>query len=259
MATLAFAGIEAASDLAPDFELAPRDLERVVGASAVLLPVIYTGMAAIALMAVPVVSGPDGPHTALGGRFIEEPVLGVVMSYQPAWLSTVLQIGGGGGRAAGADLGGEHLDARAVAARLRAGDEPPGAELAREARHAVDAAHRDLVAAVIALGLALPADVRLLAGIYAFGATLAIAIAHLSVIRLRMTEPDRERPTGCRSTSGRRAPAAAAGDPRRAADRRCCGWRCSSSMPARDGWVAAGWCSGWSPTSSIAGSSSERR
>ena len=59
---------------------------------AVLLPLIYAGMAAIALMAVPVVPGPDGPHTALGERFIEEPVLGVVMSYEPAWLSTVLQV-----------------------------------------------------------------------------------------------------------------------------------------------------------------------
>ena len=49
-------------------------------------------------------------------------------------------------------------------------------------------------AAVIAIGLAIPTDVRLLAEIYAFGVTLAIAIAHLSIIRLRWTEPDRERP-----------------------------------------------------------------
>ena len=47
---------------------------------------------------------------------------------------------------------------------------------------------------MIAFGLALPGDVRLLAGIYAFGATLAIAIAHVSIVRLRWTEPDRERP-----------------------------------------------------------------
>ena len=67
-------------------------------------------------------------------------------------------------------------------------------------------------AAVIAFGLAIPADVRLLAGIYAFGATLAIAIAHLSILRLRWTrarsrasvpDPVRRR--------GRRAPASASG------------------------------------------------
>ena len=93
VSTLAFAGVEAASDLAPDFSWRRRDLRRVVGASAMALPVIYAGMAAIALMAVPVVSGPNGPHTELGGKFIEEPLLGVVMSYQPSWLSTLLQIG----------------------------------------------------------------------------------------------------------------------------------------------------------------------
>jgi basic amino acid/polyamine antiporter, APA family len=40
----------------------------------------------------------------------------------------------------------------------------------------------------------LPTDVKLLAGIYAFGATLAITIAHLSIIRLRVRDPDRPRP-----------------------------------------------------------------
>src|SRR5215217_7923322 len=51
-----------------------------------------------------------------------------------------------------------------------------------------------LVAGVMALALAIPTDVRLLAEIYAFGATLAIAIAHLSILRLRLREPNRERP-----------------------------------------------------------------
>jgi APA family basic amino acid/polyamine antiporter len=50
------------------------------------------------------------------------------------------------------------------------------------------------VSALIAIGLVVPTDVKLLAGIYAFGAMLAISIAHLSIIKLRMTEPERERP-----------------------------------------------------------------
>ena len=49
-------------------------------------------------------------------------------------------------------------------------------------------------AAVISFALAIPTDVRLLAGLYAFGATLAITIAHLSVLRLRWTQPERARP-----------------------------------------------------------------
>ena len=51
-----------------------------------------------------------------------------------------------------------------------------------------------VISGVIALGLVIPTNVKLLAGIYAFGATLAITIAHLSIIRLRVKDPDRRRP-----------------------------------------------------------------
>ena len=46
-------------------------------------------------------------------------------------------------------------------------------------------------AAVIAFGLALPNDMGFLAGIFAFGAMLTFAIAHLSVIALRFREAGR--------------------------------------------------------------------
>jgi APA family basic amino acid/polyamine antiporter len=48
--------------------------------------------------------------------------------------------------------------------------------------------------ALLAGALVLPADLELLAAIYAFGATLAFTLVHLSVIRLRYREPDRDRP-----------------------------------------------------------------
>jgi APA family basic amino acid/polyamine antiporter len=47
---------------------------------------------------------------------------------------------------------------------------------------------------VLAAGLAIPGDVELLIGIYAFGALLGLTIAHASVLRLRVIEPDRRRP-----------------------------------------------------------------
>jgi APA family basic amino acid/polyamine antiporter len=194
VATLAFAGIEAASDLAPDLEWEPRDLRRIVSSTAVLLPLVYAGMAAVALMAVPVVAGPDGAHTALGERFIEEPVLGVVMSYDPSWLSTILQVA---------------VVAIAPAVLTWAAS----TSMLGLSRHVyVLATNRQVpswlgklgqrstpyvaisAAAVIAFAIAVPGDIRLLAGIYAFGATLAIAIAHLSVVRLRWTDPDHDRP-----------------------------------------------------------------
>ena len=50
------------------------------------------------------------------------------------------------------------------------------------------------ISGVIAIGLVLPTNVKLLAGLYAFGAMLAITIAQLSILRLRVTQPDRPRP-----------------------------------------------------------------
>ena len=48
--------------------------------------------------------------------------------------------------------------------------------------------------ALLAVALVIPADLEFLAAIYAFGATLAFTLVHLSVIRLRFREPDRDRP-----------------------------------------------------------------
>ena len=194
VATLAFAGIEAASDLAPDLKWEPRDLRRIVSSTAMLLPLMYAGMAAVALMAVPVVPGPDGPETALGERFIEEPILGVVMSYDPAWLSTVFQVAVVAiapvvltWAASTSMLGlSRHVY---VLATNRQVPSWLGKLGGRSTPYVAISA-----AAVIAFAIAVPGDIRLLAGIYAFGATLAISIAHLSVVRLRWTDPDRERP-----------------------------------------------------------------
>ena len=51
------------------------------------------------------------------------------------------------------------------------------------------------ICGLIAFGLvAATQNIKVLAGLYAFGATLAITIAHLSIIRLRVTMPDKLRP-----------------------------------------------------------------
>ena len=70
VAMLAYAGIEAASDLAPEIDVPRRDLKRIASLGAVAVPLVYAGMAAIALMAVPVVAGPNGPETALGNQVV---------------------------------------------------------------------------------------------------------------------------------------------------------------------------------------------
>jgi APA family basic amino acid/polyamine antiporter len=195
VAMLAYAGIEAASDLAPDIDVRPGDLKRIVSLGAIAIPLVYAGMAAIALMAVPVVAGPHGPQTALGGRYVEAPVLGIVSAYHPAWVAhsmrwlvalvatpvlfwatTTAMLGVS-----------RHIYTLAINRQIPSW---LGKLSSRYATPYVAIA----LSGLIAVGMVLPTDVKLLASLYAFGATLAITIAQFSILRLRVTQPDRPRP-----------------------------------------------------------------
>ncbi|HKT83180.1 MAG TPA: amino acid permease [Solirubrobacterales bacterium] len=195
VAMLAYAGIEAASDLAPDINVDPRDLKRIVSVGALAVPLVYAGMAAIALMAVPVVAGPNGPETALGNEFVEAPVLGVVSSYHPAWVSDTMRwlvvlvaVPVLFWAATTALLGvSRHIYTLAINRQI------PSWLGKLNSRHATP--HVAIaICGLIAIGLVIPTDVKLLAGLYAFGAMLAITIAQLSIVRLRVIDPDRRRP-----------------------------------------------------------------
>ncbi|HEU5141614.1 MAG TPA: universal stress protein [Solirubrobacterales bacterium] len=195
VAMLAYAGIEAASDLAPDIDVRNRDLRRIVSIGAVAVPFAYAAMAAVALMAVPVVAGPQGLETPLGDEFVEAPVLGVVSAYQPQWVADAM-------RWAVALVAAPVLFWAATTSMLGVSRHVYTLAINRQipswlgklnARHATP--HVAIVlSGAIAIGLVLPADVKLLAGIYAFGATLAITIAHVSILRLRLRMPERRRP-----------------------------------------------------------------
>jgi basic amino acid/polyamine antiporter, APA family len=195
VAMLAYAGIEAASDLAPDIDVKPRDLKRIVSLGAIAVPLVYAGMAAIALMAVPVVAGPGGPETALGNEFVEAPVLGVVSAYHPAWVADTM-------RWVVALVAAPVLFWASTTAMLGVSRHIYTLAINRQipswlgklnGRYATPHVAIGL-SGLIAIGLVAPTDVKLLAGLYAFGAMLAITIAHLSILRLRITEPDRRRP-----------------------------------------------------------------
>ena len=195
IATVAFAGIEAAANLAPDIESAPVDLRKLVVVAATLVPLIYVGVSVVALMALPVHPAPGGPETDLGTTYLENPVLGVVENFSPAWVSDVMQ-------------------AAVVAVVPAALIWVANTAMLGLSRHVyVLATNRQipswlgklnrrfrtphvaiLGAAIAAIALIIPADVALLGGLFAFGATIAFTIAHLSVIRMRITDPDLERP-----------------------------------------------------------------
>jgi len=195
IATVAYAGIEAASNLAPDLQFEGRDLRRLVAVGATIVPVLYTAVAAIALMAVPVVPTPSGPETALAGEFLEEPVLGVVESYDPAWVGDIMQVAVVIVAPAvliwAASMSMLGLSRHAYV--LATNRQIPSwlGKLGRRWR----TPHVAIVAgAGIAFALVVPGDVIFLGGLFAFGATIAFTVAHLSVVRLRMTQPDVERP-----------------------------------------------------------------
>jgi basic amino acid/polyamine antiporter, APA family len=195
VAMLAYAGIEAASDLAPDINVEPRDLKRIVSVGAVAVPLAYAGMAAIGLMAVPVVAGPEGPETALGSEYVEAPILGVVSSFHPPWVADAM-------RWLVALIAAPVLFWAVTTAMLGVSRHIYTLAINRQipswlgklnSRYATPHVAIGL-SGLIVLGLVVPTDVKLLAGIYAFGAMLAMTIAHLSIVRLRITAPDLPRP-----------------------------------------------------------------
>jgi APA family basic amino acid/polyamine antiporter len=141
------------------------------------------------------VATPAGPETELAGRFVEEPILGVVQNFDPGWLADlmeavvmvvapVLLLWAAGVSMLGLS---RHIYTLATFRQIPSW-------LGKLSRRWATPHVAIAIAAVLAFALVIPADVEFLAGVYAFGITLAITIAHLSVIRLRFSEPDRERP-----------------------------------------------------------------
>ena len=133
---VALAGIEAASDLAPDLLWRSEDLKHVLRAGSIVVPFVYIGMAVVALMAVPVVAGPNGPETALSSTYVDAPVLGVTAAFHPDWLADITKWAVVAIAPSRPALRGQRHDARPLQARLRARDEPPDPQLARQARQA---------------------------------------------------------------------------------------------------------------------------
>ena len=108
-----------------------------------------------------------------------------------------------------------------------------------------------VLGALLALALVAPADLEFLAGIYAFGATLAFTLVHLSVVRAALPRA-RPRPAVQDAVQRPRRPAPSCRCRRVLGRRRVRGrlrvacWS-STTRRASSGW--AGWCSGSRSTS----------
>jgi APA family basic amino acid/polyamine antiporter len=191
-AAAASTGLDASSGLAGEVAIGRRGLRRLVTARAGTVIVLYVGVSLVALSAVPVQDG----RTALGDSYLDAPLLGVVGQYEPGtWLAETMRYAVGG-------VGALLLIAGANAAMLGLSRLAYSLATNRQIPSAVGRLHPRrstpyvviAIAAVLAIGLVIPSDLDFLVAIYAFGAMLALTIAHLSVIVLRWREPDRDRP-----------------------------------------------------------------
>jgi APA family basic amino acid/polyamine antiporter len=191
VASVVFIGLESASGLSGEVEARRRDLKRLIWSASISVAVLYVGISLVGLTALPVSDG----ETALGGAAMEAPVLGITGALEQAWLRDGLTY------------------VVAAAATVTLFEAAASAMLGLSRLSYVLATNRQIpsalgrlhptrgtpvvvigLAAVLAAGLAIPGDVELLIGIYAFGALLGLTIAHASVLRLRVIEPDRRRP-----------------------------------------------------------------
>ena len=191
LTVIAFTSLESASGLAGEVRISRRALKQMIASGAATVAFIYVGIALVAVTALPV----HGTHTELAGRFVNAPMIGIVSHVHPHWLEQVL-------RYSVAALATVTLVAAANSAMLGLSRLAYSLSTNRQIPSGLGRLHPVrstpyvliIIAGVIAAGLVVPENLDFLVGIYAFGATLAFTIAHLSIWRLRYIEPERDRP-----------------------------------------------------------------
>ena len=199
---IAYTGIETISNMAEEAKDEAVTIPKAIARVRTAVYAIYFTLPAIALSALPVTFNQAAGEyqTLLGvpeedGGFAGDPILGVVKQLhlgflqQPAELyvgllaATILLIATNAGIIGVSRLVYSMGIHRQVPDRLRQLHPKYGTPWIGI-----------LVFGVIACVTLLPGQAEFLGNMYAFGAMLSFTIAHAAVIRMRMTEPDRERP-----------------------------------------------------------------
>ena len=193
--TIAFTSVESASGLAGEVRAARRRCGGCWARHGTVL-LAYVGIALVAVTAFPV----HGTHTALGTRYLDDPVIGIVEPPTSARALTGAAVRDGGRGDGDPDRGRELSDARPLAPCVLALDQPPDPERPRPPALQRSTPYVLIVlAGLLAAALVVPENLDFLVGIYAFGAVLSFTIAHLSICRLRYSDPTARAPSACRS------------------------------------------------------------
>ena len=191
VAVVSFTSLESASGLSGEVRISRRGLKSMVGSISATVVFLYVGIALVAVTALPVENG----HTELATRYENDPMIGIVSQVHTHWLEQGLKY-------LVAALASLTLVAAANSAMLGLSRLAYLLSTNRQIPSGLGRLHPQrstpyvliILAGLIAAALVAPEDLDFLIGIYAFGAMLAFTIAHLSVCRLRYSEPDRDRP-----------------------------------------------------------------
>jgi basic amino acid/polyamine antiporter, APA family len=194
---VAYTGIETIANMAEEERDPGRDLPRAANGVVVAVIGLYIGITVIALSALPVTQAADGDFvTQLGTRYRDDPILGIVANlglgsgiehlariYVGVLAATILLIASNAGLIGISRLSwslAEHHQLPGAFAGLYGRGRTPAVAI--------------VVFAALAILLILPGKATLLGNLYSFGALLSFTIAHVSVVALRVRQPDRERP-----------------------------------------------------------------
>jgi len=197
VAMVAYTGIETVSNMAEEAKDPGHDVPRSVNLVLFAVLGVYAGISVVALSALPVTQDAHGHYsTLLGTQFESDPVLGIVEKlglghvvttglkyYVGALAATILLIATNAGLIGISRLSwslAEHRQLPAIFSRLHARYRTPAFTI--------------VFYSVLAALLMLPGKTDFLGNLYSFGAMLSFTTAHVSVVALRVTHPDIERP-----------------------------------------------------------------
>jgi len=193
---VAYTGIETISNMAEEARDYGRTIPRGMGAVVAAVVAIYAFLPAVALSAMPVVDGETQlAQSKEDGGYADDPILGVVANielgplqgaaeiYVGVLAATILFIATNAGLLGVSRLTYSMGQHRQLPERLRA----------------LHPRYRTPYVAIATFGFLacltiLPGQAEFLGTIYAFGAMLSFTMAHLSVLKLRVSEPDHPRP-----------------------------------------------------------------
>ena len=194
---IAYTGIETVSNMSEEARDPGHDVPRTVNLVLIAVLGIFAGISIISISALPVTQHADGHYaTQLGTTYKDDPVLGIVSAlhlsgtmetiaryYIGALAATILVIATNAGLIGISRLSwslAEHRQLPGAFSRLHPRYRTPWFTIS--------------FFSVIAIVLLIPGETDFLGNLYSFGAMLSFTVAHISIIALRLRDPDRYRP-----------------------------------------------------------------